>query len=470
VHLLNNGVRHPRLTARSAALVLLSALLAGCNATTVTVSPSLPSPSGSGSGTIVWLANPTAQNVANGSRQVLVDDFEHAYPSITVELNPGATNTDSMRQQVESALSTREAAPDVYDGDVTWPYEFASKGYALPLSDYLPKSFWTDTFGTAGGGATMVRAMTVNGKIYGVPEFIDEGLLYYRADLLREAGIAGPPKTWQQLVVDAKLLKAHHLHYQFAWQGDNYEGLTCDWYEFMADALGGLPGGGSVATLPAMLTSRRSVSALEFLRSLITQGISPTNVDTYQEPTGDEAFDSGQVAFMRGWDSSYASATTLTQSLKPDQVGVEAPPTFAGEKGPGWSALGGWSVFINPHTKNLAAALTFVKWMASPAAQWVLATQYSEIPANVSVRDDPRARALNPVLDVAPDTKVVSRPANEANYALISQAIHDCVYAALPGVGTPGIAPATWLARAARALGPPVAANPPCTGPAGGSG
>ena len=467
---LNNGVRHPRLTAWSAVLVLLGASLAGCTQPAVTVSPPPSPPSGPGSGTIVWLVNPTAQTATNDSRQVLVDDFERAFPSITVELAPGPTNTDSMRQQLESELSTGQSAPDVYDGDVTWPAEFAGKGYALPLSHYLPKSFWTGAFGTAGSGATMVSDLTVNAAIYGVPEFVDEGFLYYRADLLKEAGITGPPTTWQQLVADARVLKAHHLPYQFAWQGDNYEGLTCDWYEFMADAFGGLPDGGSLASLSAALTSRQSAGALEFLRSLITQGISPGNVDTFQEPNADRAFDSGQAAFMRNWDSSYANATSLTQSLKPDQVGVEAPPAFAGEKGPGWSALGGWSMFVNPRTKNLAAALTFVKWMASPAAQWVLATQYSEIPANVSVRDDPKARALNPVLDVAPDTRVVSRPAAEADYALISQAIHDCVYAALPGNGRPGIAPATALAKAASALGPPLAAHPPCTGAAGGPG
>jgi multiple sugar transport system substrate-binding protein len=450
--------------------MMLGASLAGCTETAATVSPPAAPVSGPGSGTIVWLANPDAQTATNDSRTVLVDAFERAYPSITVELASGPTNTDSMRQRLENELSTGQSAPDVYDGDVTWPYKFASKGYALPLSDYLPKSFWLSTFGTSGGSASMVSDLTVNGVTYGVPEFVDEGFLYYRADLLHEAGIPGPPKTWQQLVADSQRLKEHHLADQFAWQGDNYEGLTCDWYEFMADALGGLPEGGSVASLPAALKSSQSLDALEFLRGLITQGISPKNVDTFQEPDADNAFDSGQAAFLRGWDSSYANATSLTQSLKPDQVGVELPPTFAGQKGPGWSALGGWSMFINPRAKNLAAALTFLKWMASPAAQWILATQYSEIPANVSVRNDPQAHALNPVLGVAAtDVKVVSRPAEEASYSLISQAIHDCVYAALPGSGIPGIAPATALARAASAIGPPVAKSPPCTGPAAGS-
>jgi multiple sugar transport system substrate-binding protein len=438
--------------------VLITAVLAtGC---THSVSHSSTGPTlspGSGSGTIVWLANPTAQTATNDSRRVLADAFQSAYPSITVELQDGPTNTDSMRKQLEGELPSGQSTPDLYDGDVIWPYEFASKGYALPLSDYLPRSFWTGTFGPADsstGGASMVRNMTVHGKIYGVPEFVDEGFLYYRKDLLKKVGIAGPPQTWQQLEADAMVLSKHKLPSQFVWQGDNYEGLTCDWLEFMADEFGGLPDKASLASLPADLKSPQALRALNFLRQLITDKISPPDVDTYQEPTANYAFDNGQAAFMRGWDSAYADAISRTSALKPSQIGVELPPAFQGQRGPGWSALGGWGLFINPHTKNLTAALTFVKWMAGRQAQYILATQYSEIPANPAVLADPDVRARNPVLDVAATKRVVSRPAQEASYPEISQAIHACINAALPGPAFKGLTAGTALGMAAQALGP----------------
>lgn len=475
----------PRFPLRTVVALIVVALATGC---THSVSHPLTLPTlsqGPGSGTIVWLANPTAQTATNDSRRVLADAFEQAYPSITVELRDGPTNTDSMRQQLEGYLSSGQSTPDVYDGDVIWPYEFASRGYALPLSDYLPRSFWTKTFGppTSGGAASMVGDMTYQGVIYGVPEFLDEGFLYYRKDLLKEAGIAAPPRTWEQLAADSITLKKHDLANQFVWQGDNYEGLTCDWLEFLADALGGLPGQGSLArvlaSLPADLTSRQALYALSFLHRLVADGISPANVDTYQELTADNAFDSGHAAFLRGWDSSYSNAISLASTLHPSQVGVELPPTFQGQRGPGWSALGGWGLFINPHTKNLTAALTFIKWMAGPQAQWILATQYSEIPANIHVRDDPAVRARNPVIDVAAtDKQVVSRPAAEADYPLISQAIHACVNAALPSASSKALAAGTALAMAARALsqllshppGPQVSAPSPCTSPSATSG
>lgn len=312
----------------------------------------------------------------------------------------------------------------------------------------------------------MVRAMTYHGAIYGVPDFVDEGFLYYRKDLLARAGLK-PPRTWEQLVADAMVLKRDHLRYQFVWQGNNYEGLTCVWYEFMADAFGELPPGASPA---ADLDSPQSLKALDFLRSLINDGISPRNVDTFEETDADIAFDSGQAAFMRGWDSSYSDAISAASSLHADQVGVELPPTFQPDSGPGWSTLGGWGLFINPRTRNRQAALTFVKWMAGPQAQWIIATQYSQIPANASVRDNPAVIARSPVLQAAAHARVVARPSDTVDYPQVSEAIHANIYAALPGPGSAGENPCVALVRAARALDPRATGRLQCPAAATASG
>jgi multiple sugar transport system substrate-binding protein len=463
VNLLDDGVRDSRLGTWSLAVLMSAACLAGCTNTAATASlPPVPA-AGPGSGTIVWLADPTAETATNDVRQVLADAFEQAYPSITVKLETGPTSTDALRTQLIRQLAAG-STPDVYDGDVIWPYSFAPAGYALPLSKYLPPSFW-NTFGTGAGansGASFVRDMTYNNDIYGVPEFIDEGFLYYREDLLAKAGLT-PPRTWEELEHDALVLKSKGLPYQFAWQGNNYEGLTCDWYEFLADAFGGLPTGASPA---ADLDSGQALKALRFMQGLIAQGISPPAVDTFEETDTDSAFDSGHAAFMRGWDSAYANATSGANALSPDQVGVEAPPTFQGQSGVGWSTLGGWGLFINPRTRNLRAALTFVQWMAGRQAQWILATQYSEIPANASVRNDPVVFNRNPVLQAAASTRVVLRPEMTDNYARLSAVIYNQVNAALR---TPKSAASACVALlgAARQLDHSVVGGLSCPGASG---
>lgn len=418
-----------------------------------------------GSGTIVWLAGPQVAPASADVRQALVDAFERAYPSIKVRLIAGPDNTDSLRSTLWKELSAGAVTPDVYAGDVVWPYEFAHAGLALPLSRYLPASFWT-TFGPLDrpGTSSMVRAVTYHGAKYAVPYNLQEGFLYYRKDLLHKAGLE-PPKTWQQLKHDSMVLRQKHLPYQFVWQGNNYEGLTCDYYEILADAFGRPPDNADPA---AELDSPQALTALVFMRSLIRDGISPRNIDTFEEPQADHAFDSGHAAFLRSWDSSYTNAmsTTSATAAHPGMVGVEPPPTFQGQQGPGWSVIGGWSLFINPRTRHLRADLTFVTWMAGVQAQRILASQYFQIPTNDSVRTDPLITRMSPVLKAAASTKLVSRPSATTDYQKITTAIYQNIYAALPGPSSAGLNPCLALLRAARAIDPDVHGTLTCPGSA----
>lgn len=412
-------------------------------------------PGGAGDGpvTIVWWSGPTTWGTDNDARQVLRDAFERANPSIRVQIVTGPDGTDRQRATLISDLSTEAASPDVYSGDVVWPYEFAHDGFAARLDKYLPASFWS-TFappGTPLSRNTVVQNVSYDGGIYAVPYFIDKGLLYYRKDLLAEARLP-VPTTWEQLIQDAQTLKADGLPYQYAWQGNDYEGLTCDWMEVLADALGGVPVGGDIA---AELASPAAVKALDLLRTLINDGVSPSDSNALEESDGDALFDGGKAAFLRDWDSSYANAMSATSAVaNPADVGVAPLPDFQGRQGPGWSALGGWNLFVNPHTANLKADLTFVTWIAGPQAQRILATQFSQIPSNYSVAADPSVLAASPVLTAAVRTRLVTRPAATLDYQHVSAAIRDNVHAALPGPATRGEDPCQALTAAAREIDP----------------
>lgn len=432
------------------AIAIAAVLTGGC--ATVPGAPSVPpAPEPT---TVVWLADPIAETATNDVRQVLKDAFEEAYPSISLQLMTGPTTTNQLRSTLVRRLSSGATTPDVYDTDVVWQYDLAARGYSLPLSDYLPASYWSSSGSASESGASAAfdQAMKYKGSYYGVPEYIDEGFLYYRKDLLDRAGLQ-PPRTWEQLEKDSLVLKRKGLAYQFAWQGSNYEGLTCDWYEFMTDAFGNKPP--SAMTPAQELDSPQALKALEFMRGLIGKGISPRNVNTFTETSAENAFAEGNVAFLRGWDDSYADTTNTDSKLTQSQVGVELPPSFQGEPGPsGWSALGGWGLAVNSRTKHLKAALTFVKWLAGQQAQWILATQYSLIPGNAAIRTDPAVTSLNPVLSAAARARVVARPSQEKGYAAISADISGAVYRALPGPGTPGGDPCRLLTTTARELDP----------------
>ena len=74
-----------------------------------------------------------------------------------------------------------------------------------------------------------MQAMTYDGKVWGVPWYADAGLLYYRQDLLEQAGFSEPPKTWEDLKEQAqKAARDTDTRFGFVFQGAEYEGGVCN--------------------------------------------------------------------------------------------------------------------------------------------------------------------------------------------------------------------------------------------------
>ncbi len=437
------------------AVVVGSLSAAGCSSssssptsttTSAPVSGTSAAPGNATSGSIVWSASPITTTKYGDTRTVLINAFEKLYPNIHVTLVSAPTNTDTNRATLATEISGGSSTPDVFMGDVIWPAQFGEHQLAVPLSDYLPASYW------AKFAPGLVSGATYDGKVYGSPLFEDQGFLYYRKDLLAKEGMS-PPTTWEQLESDAKTLVSKGLvKYGFVWQGDSYEGLTCDFMEYLTDA------GGTVTNAnytKATLDSAAALKAVTFMRGLITSGATPAAVTTFQEPQAMSAFADGDAAFLRNWDYAWSDANTPATSSVVGKVGVEPMPTFAGQPTPGYSNIGGWNMYINPHSKNIAADLTFIKFLSSTEAQTILATEFSEIPTVESVRTSPTVIALNPVLAIVGKTKLVPRPAGTPNYPALSTAIYTNINAALAGSTSPSAALSAAQSQATTALTSP---------------
>ncbi len=397
------------------------------------------------SGSIVWEASPLSGTGANDARTVLINAFEKAYPNIKVTLVSAPTDTDTYRATVATQISGGASTPDVFMGDVIWPAQFGAHQLAVPLSNYLPASYWTKF------APGLVAGATYKGLVYGSPLFEDQGFLYYRKDLLAKEHMA-VPQTWEQLETDAStLVKDGSVKYGFVWEGDSYEGLTCNFMEYLTDA-GGSPT--NVAYSAATLNSAASTKAVTFMRSLITSGASPAAVTTFQEPQAMNTFGGGNAAFLRNWDYAYTAAITPSSGgkLTASQVGVAPLPTFSGMSYPGYSNIGGWNLYINPHSAHLGADLTFIQWMSGTTAQNILSQKYGFISTVTAVRTSPATIASNPVFAVVPKTKLVPRPAGTPEYPALSTAIYTNVNGALAGSTSPAAAVAAMQSQATTAL------------------
>jgi multiple sugar transport system substrate-binding protein len=407
------------------------ALAAALGMAVVTAAPSSSaSVAHAGTTTITWWASPISTSGPD-LRKTLIAAFEKANPTIKVNLETAPTNTDTNRADLVTTISGGAKTPDVFMGDVIWPGQFGAHGLALPLSKYLPKSF----FNRFAPG--LVQGASYDGQVYGAPFFQDQGFLYYRKDLLAADHMA-VPKTWEQLQSDAvTLVKQGKVKYGFVWEGASYEGGTCDFMEYYADT------GGQVLNstdTKSVLNVADVTKVLTFMRGLVTSGASPAAVDTFQEPQAMTAFQDGQAAFLRNWDYAYSTSQAAGSKVI-GKVGVAPLPTFAGRPYPGYSNIGGWNLYINPHSTNIPADLKFINFITGVQAQTIEAKPpFSEIPTNAAVRANPSIRKLNPPFAVLAQTKLVPRPAQNPNYPKISQAIYTNMNSAVAGSTSPAAA------------------------------
>ena len=89
-----------------------------------------------------------------------------------------------------------------------------------------------------------IEAGFYNGRFYRVPVRTDVGVLYYRKDLLPE-----PPRTWEEFETVCNRYGNPPQRYCIVFQGMQYEGLVCNYLEYLWGA------GGAPSTIIRMFTS-----------------------------------------------------------------------------------------------------------------------------------------------------------------------------------------------------------------------
>lgn len=120
-----------------------------------------------------------------------------------VTVVPEMTDYTSWQEKMRLNLSSKSNAYDITYITPSDLGEFASNGWLVPLDDYIQK-YW-DEYNFGDIPQYLWDAYTYDGHIYGIPSHQWAMDLFYRADLLDEAGIA-VPENLDQLVEAAKAL------------------------------------------------------------------------------------------------------------------------------------------------------------------------------------------------------------------------------------------------------------------------
>lgn len=352
----------------------------------------------------------------SGNVQNQINAWNKLHPSEPVRLIELPEDADAQRQQMVQNAQTKSSAYTVLGLDVVWTAEFAANRWIaeLPraqfdLSKFLPPAIKTGEY---------------RDRLYAAPWKTDAGLLYYRKDLLKKAGIDTPPKTWNELKADCAKVKGVGC---YAGQFDKYEGLTCNFSEAVDSA------GGTVVNDQGKpnVNTPQAKQGLDFLVQGFQSGLIPKEAITYKEEEARRAFETGGLLFLRQWPYQWALSNKKGSSKVVGKFDVAPLP---GLNGPGAPTLGGHNLAISAFAKNKATALDFIKFLTSEEQERANLLATSEAPTRAALYEDAELQKKFPYLPTLKSSLLNAKPRPDAvRYGDVTAAIQEAAYAALTG-------------------------------------
>ncbi|TDF95435.1 ABC transporter substrate-binding protein [Paenibacillus piri] len=250
--------------------------------------------------------------------------------------------------------------PDVTQFGYQVVGEFQQKGLLADISDVVKRI--EEKNGPI--YETMKKAITYDGKQYALPYWAEGTVLFYRKDILKNAGFDGPPKTWEEFRKIAKAVTDSSKGLYGAGIGFGKNDTDAEWQtRAMIWSYGGSLDTSDGKTVK--VNSPETIEAAKLIRDIfITDKSTPPSALGWDDSGNNKAYLSGQVAMTMNVGS-------LLNSIKKDNpelynnTGLAMLP--AGPKGtfiPGISN----NLGIFKNAKNPELAGKFLEYVAD--ASW----------------------------------------------------------------------------------------------------
>ena len=348
----------------------------------------------------------------------------------TVTLVPMPASTTDQFAQYRLWLAAGSTDIDLYQTDVIWAPQLAEQFVDLTAAakDLIPTEF-----------PSIIQSQTVGGKLVALPIFTDAPALYYRKDLLAKYNVA-VPKTWDELTAAAKTIQDGERaagakdFWGFVWQGNAYEGLTCDALEWVKSF-----GGGQIVEPDGTISinNPKAIKAIETAKGWVGT-ISPDGVLAYQEEESRGVWQTGNAAFMRNWPYAYGLGNGKDSAVAGKFDVTTLPVGAEGDKPA--STLGGWNVAVSKYSKHQEAAISLALYLAGPEVQKMRALNETNLPTIQSLYDDADIAAKAPIIPLWKNVflNAVPRPSAPTlgKYSEVSAKFFNAVHETLSGNGS----------------------------------
>jgi multiple sugar transport system substrate-binding protein len=276
----------------------------------------------------------------------LIPEFERTHPGVRVEVQQ--LPWTAAHEKLLTAFAG-DVMPDIFQLGNTWVPEFKAIGALQSLdapvaasqlvtpSDYFP-GIWDTNI--------------VDGKLWGVPWYVDTRVMFYRRDMLARAGYAKPPQTWAEWMKAMNAIKriVGPDNYAILLPSDEFEPLLALALQ-QDEPL--LRDGGRYGNFRSAGFQR----SLQLYADMYAQKLAPLNriTNVYHE------FGMGYVSF---YISGPWNMGEFKRRLPAQQQGRWMTAILPGPSGPAASIAGGSSLVLAAASKHQREAWQLIEYLS----------------------------------------------------------------------------------------------------------
>lgn len=283
----------------------------------------------------------------------LLPAFERAHPEIRVEIQQSPWL--SAQEKLLTAFAG-DVTPDLCQLGNTWVPQFAALGALAPLdarvaasksiarSDYFDGIWESNRIGTT---------------LYGLPWYVDTRVLYYRKDLLAQAGFDKPPRTWNEWnQMLAALKQRAPQNFGVLLPLNEFEPLLMLALQQKEELL---RDGGRYGNFRSAEFRRTLTYYVEMFRNQWAPKVSNTQISNVWDEFG------------KGYFSFYISGpwniAEFKKRLPPELAQSWSTAPLPGPNGPGASIAGGSSLVVFKASRHQKEAWQLIEYLSQPEVQ-----------------------------------------------------------------------------------------------------
>lgn len=331
--------------------------------------------------TVVWFGG----RDASGFTTEQVAAFNEAHPDIQIDYQEQGASSDDLRAKIVAVGSSQDPAADIYSVNVPNVPEYAAAGWTLPIDGVIPEEERVDFYPGSIEGALY------DGQLYAVPWYNNGPGIWYRKDLLDEAGLT-VPKTYDEIVAASQALQTPEIA-GYVLPLPQIEQGNINWLEHVWGY------GGEMVDDQLNVVIDQGTAAVDAYNRLLRYVYEDMVVPEYcltltQTSDAMNIFRNGEAVFLRMWMSSGGQLTAPDSPVE-GLWDVTTLPSQTGEA-PGPGCLGTWNLGISAFSQKQDAAAEVIRWLISPEQQTARAVATGELPSRIAIVDDPAVQERFP--------------------------------------------------------------------------